>query len=131
MTDLHKRRFTRVRVKWPVEMGDRQSSHRWDGQITEKTIKARFVEKENDLHWPGVRHRHLVYSVHRYEDEITGADGDILFVDRGRARATDYIEEFICVPMGVKTGGKAGWQLIQNDDTPLCTASGACLDQSG
>ena len=59
--------------------------------LAEKTIKARFVEKENDLHWPGVRHRHLVYSVHRHEDEITGADGDILFVDRGRARATDYI----------------------------------------
>ncbi len=48
MTDLHNRRFTRVRVKWPVEMGDRQSSHRWDGQITEVSEGGGFVEVSGD-----------------------------------------------------------------------------------
>ena len=78
-------------------------------RLPEKLLKAGFVEEVNDLHWPGVSHRHLVLAGRRHEDEITGSDGDVLLVDRGRARATDYIEEFICVRMGVKTRSKTGW----------------------
>ena len=48
MTDLHKRRFTRVRGKWPVEMGVRHSNHRWEGQITQVSEGGGFVEVGGD-----------------------------------------------------------------------------------
>ncbi len=52
MTDLHKRRFTRVRlnVKWPVEMGVRHSSDSvcWNGRITDLSERGGFVEIGGD-----------------------------------------------------------------------------------
>ncbi len=48
MTDLHKRRFTRVRVKWPVEMGVKHGSTHRDGQIAEVSEGGGFVEVGGD-----------------------------------------------------------------------------------
>ena len=51
MTDLQKRRFSRVRlnVKCPVEMGVRHSSHPvWDGHITDVSERGGFVEIGGD-----------------------------------------------------------------------------------
>ena len=48
MTDLHKRRFSRVRVNWPVEIGVKHGSTRWDGYITDVSEGGGFVEIGGD-----------------------------------------------------------------------------------
>ena len=52
MTDLHRRRFTRVQVnvKCPVEMGVRHSSDPvcWNGHITDVSERGGFVEIGGD-----------------------------------------------------------------------------------
>ncbi len=51
MTDLHTRRFTRVRVRCLVEMSvkDGGRTGRWDGHITELSEGGGFIEVGGDL----------------------------------------------------------------------------------